>query len=298
MKKSRDNHKPQIHLGDVVVNDSFICDEYFCTSLDEEYIIADRVLSINVDIHKDDENLCSVFKYIAKCCKLENMSIQLSDDYPSEVEDVDNIYSSFNLNALQLKSLFLTCKSKEKYSAIPRSLVRKLPNMDQLIVIEMEDVILADKDCEELCKIISDKTHLERLSLRMFCKCGTQHTLNLRRHLHLKYLSLDNAVNVTFPNSSKLTIFKFSDINTTNYMNIFGSLKTAGHLIELELRSIKGIELDKGENVEKSLEGLLQSLTQLEILKLYNLAISNGVLEISAKLRHLQRFSYLMTDEI
>ncbi|XP_053383171.1 uncharacterized protein LOC123541325 [Mercenaria mercenaria] len=278
--------KPMFYLGDIVVDENTV-GGYVSANLDKEYMFSDTVLSFRINIQSNAQYLGKIFKYIPKCRQLEAVCIHLSDYYPDDNDDINyDIYEIFDVNASKLKAVSLSFKFENKYDAISRTIIRRLPDTEQLIALNMEGVNLTHTNCDVLCTFISGTSRLEQISLKIMCECKKQHELDVSQHKKLKYLNFDNQVLVKSANASNLERFKFSDLNRSNFMTIFGILKRSNNLRELEMGLASGPL--ESESITSDLVTLLQSLRQLFQLKLRNFAFVSSIFNSSSEMVNLE----------
>ncbi|XP_060607201.1 uncharacterized protein LOC132759454 [Ruditapes philippinarum] len=143
------------YIGDLVIDDSDDCD-IVCSSIDQQQIVPDSVLSINV-VYINTKNV-KFTKYLLKFHHLEKIAIRYesesqwlfstqSDSTQSNerrIDEINNCVSeTIKVNTSTLKSLSLDVYHIDKYYPVCKTVVSNLPSMIDLVAIRMSGITMS-----------------------------------------------------------------------------------------------------------------------------------------------------------
>ncbi|XP_053405440.1 uncharacterized protein LOC123522960 isoform X2 [Mercenaria mercenaria] len=167
------------YLGDILVTGTSLCDK-FCSSVEKQYLSPDSVISFRIDPYQVEKNIERVWKYLQKCQHIEAMHIDYSRSSKIDDEDIKSICDVIERNNSTLKALSIVlppCFMKP----IQKTIVRRLPDMSNLVAVKMKNFLLPHEDFTALCTFLSGNNHLEQISI-LNTRCGDSTDSMLRMH--------------------------------------------------------------------------------------------------------------------
>jgi hypothetical protein len=291
------------YIGDLVISE--VCD-IVCSGIDQHQIVPDSVLSITVD-YMNTKNV-KFTKYLPMFCHLERFEILYSDESQTflstqndstqsneqMINEINNCVSeTIKLNTSTLKSLTLSLvdvSNTDEYYPVCKTVVSYLPSMINLVAIWMYDITLSHDDTTTFCNFLEKTSHLEQIHLfYVKCECEKQHDVKLSKHQQLQYLFLYNTVSVIDAVTTNLEIFKFGELEDSNYKKIFDSLTKSYKLKELELHVDVN---DKSQlyhtNITKRLVTVLPLLHNLSKLELRYCRLTDNIIQSPLEMKSLK----------
>ncbi|XP_060588283.1 uncharacterized protein LOC132743735 [Ruditapes philippinarum] len=291
------------YIGDLVIDRRGQYCDIVCSSIDQQQIVPDSVLSIKVG----DINTFNVkfTKYLPMFHHLEKIEIEYvyvqrlsstqSDRTQSNEQMIDEINNcvpeTINVNTSTLKSLSLVDFSYTgKYYPVYKTVVSYLPSMINLVAIHMKHIAMSHDDTTTFCNFLEGTSHLEQIHLDdVICKCKKQHDVNLSKHKQLQYLDLNDTVSVIDADTTNLEIFKFHDLIDSNYEKIFDIIRKSSKLKELKLNE----EYDNKSqfyhtNITKRLVTVLPLLHNLSKLELDRCRLTDNIIQSPLEMKSLK----------
>ncbi|XP_045156272.2 uncharacterized protein LOC123522858 [Mercenaria mercenaria] len=282
------------YLGDIFVM-SMLNSDHFCTIFENQFISPDSVISFRIKILYMEKYLKRVWKYLKKCRRLEAMHIDFSRSSEIDIEGINYICNAIEGNTSTLKALYVVGMKR-----ICRTVVRRLPDMNHLVALQIENLKITHEDLISLCTFLSDNSRLEQISIcDTRCtgcefQCWDQHEVDLSEHQQLQYLKYDNSVTVTCVNVSKLEIFNCLSLKSTDFVKVFDILRTANKLTELYLMyDIIGSDKHRSyHTVTNKLITLLPLLLQLRELTLWDFTLTDNIMKFPSELKSMKNIYF------
>ncbi|XP_053405442.1 uncharacterized protein LOC123522959 isoform X2 [Mercenaria mercenaria] len=285
------------YLGDILVTRASLCDK-FCSSVEKQYLSPDSVISLRTDSYQVKKNIERVWKCLQKCQHIEAMHIDYGTSSKFDDEEINSICDVIERNNSTLKALSIAFSLQNIGKPIQKTIVRRLPDMSNLVTLNIENLTVQHEDFTSLCTFLSGNSHLEQISIfntrcegstdSMPRMCWNQHEVDLSEHQQLQYLKCYDNVTVTRVNTSNLEIFKCLLLKNTNYVKVLDNLSTAYKLVHLCYDIIGSDQHHSYHTVTDKWITLLPLLHQLCNLTLSRFTFTGNIMKFPSEMKSMK----------